>query len=80
MEKENVKNKGQVGMVQLVSWGLTLAMASIGFTMSQFSKISDAQTSVVQRISVVETQSTQYEKDITEINKKLDVLISQKYK
>lgn len=69
-------NQGQVGTAQLVGWGISLAIASIGFTMSQIGKITDAQTQVVQRVSVVETQSTQYEKDIGEINKKLDILIS----
>lgn len=69
-------NKGNVTVPTIIGWGISIAIASIGFTMTQIAKVSDAQTDTVQRVSVVETQSKQYEKDITEINKKLDILIT----
>lgn len=72
------KQKGSVSITAIIGWGLTIGIASVGFTMSQISKVSDAQTNQVQRISVVETKATQYEKDIESINKKLDQLIEQK--
>lgn len=78
--------KGQIGIVHVIGWSLgfiiPVALASVGWSNAQISKVQDQQTNIVQRIAVVETQSTQYEKDITDINKKLDdlktLLISQK--
>lgn len=77
--------KGNISISSLIGWGVTIAVTSIGFTYNQINKVADgqakiveAQTQTVQRISVVETKSDQYEKDITEINKKLDILITQK--
>ncbi len=75
-------NRGQIGIVQVIGWAIAVvvpvALASVGYTDSRISKVQDQQTSIVQRVSVVETESTQYEKDITDINRKLDILIQQK--
>ncbi len=75
-------DKGQIGIVHVVGWALMVmvpvALASVGYSNSQITKVQDQQTSIVQRVSVVETESTQYEKDITDINRKLDILIQQK--
>ncbi len=70
------KQRGNISLTSLIGWGLTIAVASVGFTMSQISKLDETDTQVVQRISVVETKSDQYTKDIESINKKLDILIS----
>lgn len=75
-----------VSLSTLVGWGLTIAIASIGgfAAMAQsmnnsVSSVKDgytiADTAILQRTSVLEAQSTQYEKDIKAINTKLDVLL-----
>lgn len=73
-------NKGAITITQLIGWGIAIAIptivASVGWSNNQVSKIQDQQTSIVQRVAVVETESTQYEKDINDINNKLDILIN----
>lgn len=70
--------KGNISIAQLIGWGLAIAIptvsASLGYTSSQIGKIQDQNTSTVQRVSVVETQSAQYQRDIEQINRKLDAL------
>lgn len=84
--------KGNVTITSLIGWGITIAVASMGFTYNQIARVSgdqskqtDAAIAVVQRVSVVETESKQYKEDIAgvrndikDINKKLDILISQR--
>ncbi len=71
--------KGQ-STLAILMWaagiGVTFAITVYGFTSTQISKISEGQTAVIQRVSVVETKSDQYQKDIESINKKLDDILS----
>lgn len=78
--------KNAVSLPTLVGWGLTIAIASIGGfaamaqSMNQsVASVKDgytmADTAILQRTSVLEAKSNQYEKDINNINTKLDVLL-----
>ena len=72
-------NAGQIAIAQLIGWGIVVAvptaLASVGFSNMQIEKLFDAQTEIVQRVSVIETESKEYRQDIVEINKKLDLII-----
>lgn len=74
-----LKQRGQIAVTQLVGWGIAIAvptiLASVGFTTGQITKLEDKQTEIVQRISVVETESDEYRDNIREINRKLDELL-----
>lgn len=78
--------KGAVSLSTLVGWGITITIASIGGfaamaqSMNQsVASVKDsytiAHTAILQRTSVLETKGSQYEKDINNINAKLDVLL-----
>ena len=75
-----LKNTGQIAIGQLIGWGIAIAvptiLASVGYSNFQIGKITDTQVNTLQRVSVVETKATQYEKDIEAINKKLDFLVN----
>lgn len=68
--------KGNITLATLVGWGITIGLASVGYTTMSMNKLSDSNISIVQRVSVVETKSDQYKQDISEINRKLDALLS----
>lgn len=81
----NNLKKGSISVAQIIGWGVTIMVASVGFSYSQISKVADSQAKIVeaqsvelQRVSVLETESKQYKEDIAAINKKLDILIGQK--
>lgn len=65
---------GSITVTHLVGWGITIALASIGYTTVNFSKLSDANIDILQRVSVVETKSTTYQEGIDDLNKKVDKL------
>lgn len=62
-------------MTHLVGWGITVALASVGYTTFNFNRLADANTGIVQRVSVVETDSATYKQNISDINRKLDALL-----
>ena len=72
--------RGQISLIQLIGWGVAIGvpslLASIGFSNAQINKLEDIDTQTVQRITKIETESVQYQKDIAEINKKLDLLLT----
>ena len=74
------RNQSGQTTLSVVMWaagiGATFAITVYGFASTQINKISENQTQVVQRVSVVETKSNQYEKDITSINLKLDDILN----
>lgn len=72
-----LKNKGQA-IAQIVLWGgsiiATAAFAFSGFVDNKVSALEKDNTAVVQRVAVVETQSTQYKDDIKDIKALLQKL------
>ena len=72
-------NRGQITIIQLIGWGLAIAiptvLASVSLSNSKFANLDESNVATVQRLSVVETKSMQYEKDISDINRKLDTLL-----
>jgi hypothetical protein len=74
---KKIFSSGSIPYAQLIGWGITIAITSISFTNSQITKVSEAQTQIVQRVSVVETKGDQYTKDIESINRKLDSILKE---
>lgn len=66
--------KGAITVAHLVGWGITVALASAGYTSLNFNKLADANTQMVQRVSVVETKSTTYQDSIDSLSAKVDKL------
>lgn len=79
MQEKTNYNKGSVSILQIISWGLGIVipftLASAAYSGNQISKLSDANTAVVQRVSTVEADSARYKEDIKSINAKLDALL-----
>lgn len=78
-------NKGNISVTAVIGWGITIAVVSMGFTYGQIGKVQDAQAKasesqadLTERVAVTETKGDQYKDDISEINRKLDILINQK--
>lgn len=63
--------KGQITATWLIGTAMTLALGGFGYTIKQVDNLEKADRDTVQRVVKVETQSTQYEKDIAEIKKSL---------
>lgn len=71
------KNRGQA-IGNIVMWGAGIAASAAfafsGFVNNKVSAIEKDNTALVQRVSVVETQSTQYKDDIKDIKMLLQKL------
>jgi len=82
-QKNFVKfNTGQISIAWILGIGVTVAMASVASfsasvktTENKIEGIKDNTAISLQRISVIETKSFQYEKDIISINNKLDKIL-----
>jgi septal ring factor EnvC (AmiA/AmiB activator) len=65
-----MNNRG-IAIGEIVMWGAgvlaTSAIAFSGFVSNKVSQLEDKNTQIVQRVSVVETESSQYKDDIKDI-------------
>lgn len=71
--------KGMLNISNITIWAFgliaSIALANSTLTSNQLGKLSDANTTVVQRVSTVEADSERYKEDIKLINTKLDILL-----
>lgn len=74
-------NRGQIAIVQVLTWGLVVGVAVIGasfgrisMTNNEVKTLSNEQQQIVQRITVVETESKQYRSDISEIKEDIKAI------
>ena len=75
---------GQIGIVSVIGWGITLATlvtgsmwAKISSTDASVDKVKEVQTSVLQRVSTVEADSKTLKDDIKEIKSDVKLLLKQ---
>ena len=71
-----MNEKGQIGVVHLIGWGIAIAAAAIGFSYTQLNGLSEKQYSTAKDVSTLQSESKQYKEDISNINKKLDDILN----
>ena len=72
----NMNQKGQIGVVHLIGWGISIAAAAIGFSYTMINGLSEKQYSTAQDISALQAESKEYRDNIKSINFKLDDILN----